>query len=136
MSARYPLVRNSYARATRLGVSRSPSRFGSSPSSARSFLISSCIVLFYIPLLAQSADALYADRENTASALKAEAAWQEQLAQNPRAFDAAWKLARAEYWLGGHVPESERRTHLEHGIEAGRAAIAMEPNKPEGYFWM
>src|SRR5581483_10651508 len=47
MSARYPLVRNSKAFATRFGVLISPSRFGSSPSSFSSCLISSCIRLFY-----------------------------------------------------------------------------------------
>ena len=63
MSASYPLVRNLYAFSTRFGVSRRPSRAGSSPRSASSFLISSCILLFYIPLAsAQSPDALYADR--------------------------------------------------------------------------
>src|ERR1043165_6689799 len=99
MSARYPLVKNSYARATRFGVSRSPSRSGSSPSSASSFLISSCIVLFYISLGAQLPDALYADRENLASARQAAAAWSAELARDPSAFDVAWKLSRADYWL-------------------------------------
>ena len=58
------------------------------------------------------------------------------LATDARNFDAAWKLARADYWLGGHAPEAERRGLLERGIEAGRKAIALQPNRPEGYFWM
>src|SRR5919198_5793459 len=48
MSASYPLVRNLNAFSTRFGVSRSPSRVGSSPISASSRLIRSCIALFYI----------------------------------------------------------------------------------------
>jgi tetratricopeptide (TPR) repeat protein len=55
---------------------------------------------------------------------------------NPRDFESAWKLARADYWLGGHGPEAERRTFLERGIEAGRKASAIEPARPDGYFWM
>jgi len=132
MSARYPLVRKWYAFATRCGVSRSPSRVGSSPSSVRSCLISSCILLFYIPLLAQSADALYADRENLDSARKAAAIW----AAQPNDFGAAWKLARADYWLGGHAPAAERRRILEQGIAAGQRAIALRPDRPEGHYWM
>src|SRR5262249_16017066 len=120
MSARYPLVRNSYARATRLGVSCSPSRSGFSPTSLSSFLISSCIFLFYISAAAQSADALYADRENLASARQAAAIWTADVARDPQSFDAAWRLARAEYWLGGHVPESEQRKIYESGVAAGR----------------
>src|SRR2546422_11112039 len=111
MSASYPLVRNLYAFSTRFGVSRRPSRAGSSPISASSFLISSCIVLFYISTLrAQSADALYADRAHLASARRAAQMWTEELARNPTTFDAAWKLARADYWLGGNASDRWRRT--------------------------
>src|SRR5437868_11338372 len=141
MSASYPLVRNFSAFSTRFGVSRSPSRVGSSPSSARSALISSCILLLYICAAetfagAQSADALYGDRANLASAKQAANDWRAQLASNPRDFEAAWKLARADYWLGGHAPEAERRTDLARGIEAGRTAVALEPNQPDEHFWI
>ena len=54
----------------------------------------------------------------------------------PGAFGAGWKLARADYWLGGHAPEAERRRWFEEGIEAGRKAAALQSNRPEGYFWM
>ena len=137
MSALYPLVRNLYAFSTRFGVSRSPSRMGSSPRSVSSFLIASCILLFYIPALtAQSADALYADRANLASARRAAGIWSAALAADARDFDAAWKLARADYWLGGHGPDVERRKDLEQGIDAGRKAVAAQPKRPEGHFWI
>jgi hypothetical protein len=82
-----------------------------------------------------SPDALYADRTNLASAQAAADAWAAELAQHPSAFEAAWKLARADYWLGGHAPASQRRAFLTRGIEAGRRAIAAAPNQPEGHFW-
>src|SRR5262245_39027774 len=109
MSASYPLVRNRNAFSTRFGVSRRPSRVGSSPISASICLISSCIsLLFYNPLLnAQSADVLYVDRENLASARRAADMWKADLARDPRAFEAAWKLARADYWIGTHAAEAE-----------------------------
>jgi tetratricopeptide (TPR) repeat protein len=130
-------VRKVNAFSTRFGVSARPSRAGSSPSSASSFLISSCIVLFYLSAAAaQSPDALYADRANLASARQAAAAWTSQLAANPASFEAAWKLARADYWLGGHAPEAERRQFLEQGIAAGRSAIALDARRPEGHFWV
>ena len=40
------------------------------------------------------------------------------------------------YWLGGHGSETERRAHLEGGIDAGRTAVALQPNRPEGHFWI
>jgi hypothetical protein len=57
------------------------------------------------------------------------------LARDPSSYDAAWKLARVCYWLGGHVSEHERRAVLKQGIDAGRTAIALAPNEPEGHFW-
>jgi len=84
----------------------------------------------------QDADALYADRANPASARQAANLWKSALASNPRSFDAAWKLARADFWLGGHVPEAERRASYEDGMDAARQAIAIEPNRPEGHFWL
>src|SRR5687768_4630235 len=109
MFAVYPLVRNVSAFSTRLGVFTRPSRSGSSPRSASSFRIRSCIFLFYICASAalaqaQTADDLYADRLNLESARRAAELWSAELAENPKSFEAAWKLARVSYWLGGHGP--------------------------------
>ena len=100
----------------------------------------SCIGLLYIcaaasPAWAQSADAFYAERTSLISSRRAADLWTAALAANPRDFDTAWKLSRADYWLGGHAPEREQRTFYEKGIEAGQKAIAIEPNKPDGHFW-
>src|SRR5207253_5851822 len=110
-------------------------------------LIRSCIVLLYLSLGGASAqvalrtadenpDVLYANRADLASAKRAAELWDGRLRHAPRNFEAAWKLARADYWLGGHAPEAERRTVYENGIEAGRAAVAVQPNRPEGHFWI
>jgi tetratricopeptide (TPR) repeat protein len=122
---------------------------GSSPRSVSSLLIASCILLFYIPASTAQppdpasrdacfaeADRLYADRANLASARRAIDIWSAAVAADAHDFDAAWKLARAEYWLGGHGPDAERRKDLERGIDAGRKAAAAEPNRPEGHFWI
>lgn len=81
-------------------------------------------------------DRLYAAREHLPSAQQAAAIWEARLAHNPRDFEAAWKLARACYWLGGHVPAGERRGQYERGIGAGRQAVDIEAARPEGHFWM
>lgn len=84
----------------------------------------------------QDPDALYAQRDDLASARRAADIWASRLTADPRNFEAAWKLARARYWLGGHVPEAERRSTLDAGIEAARAAVAAQPQRPEGHFWL
>ena len=103
----------------------------------------SCIFVFYIVVIAVSAaapddpDMLYRDREVLASATRAAAIWNERLTSNPTDFESAWKLARAQYWLGTNgLPERERKTALETGIAAARKAIAIDAARPDGHFWM
>jgi len=82
------------------------------------------------------ADRLYASREDLPSAERAATIWEGRLAGDPRDFEAAWKVSRVRYWLGGHVAENERRGQYEQGIVVARQASAMEPDRPEGHFWM
>lgn len=81
-------------------------------------------------------DALYGDREHLPSALNAAALWERRMSSDPRDFDAAWKLARATYWLGSHVTADARKQQYERGILAGRRAAMLEPQRPEGHFWL
>jgi tetratricopeptide (TPR) repeat protein len=107
----------------------------------------SCILAFYIaasaafsagPAQTQPADpdALYAHRDDMASARRAEAIWAERLKANLNDFESAWKLARARYWIGGHVAGTDRRATYEAGIDAARTASRLQPARPEGYFWL
>jgi tetratricopeptide (TPR) repeat protein len=113
----------------------------------------SCIRLSYLagfgllalalaPLDAQTPtgdpDALYANREDPASATRAVAIWASQVAAHPGDIDAAWKLARAQYWMGTNGPgdRDARKQALEAGIAAARQVIDRAPDRPEGHFWM
>lgn len=105
----------------------------------------SCILGFYLALCAASAvapvlqaddpDALYDRRDDLSSARRAEAIWAARLSARNTDFESAWKLARARYWIGGRAPESNRKTVLEAGLAAARAATAIEPGRAEGHFW-
>jgi tetratricopeptide (TPR) repeat protein len=81
-------------------------------------------------------DALYRDRTDLAKAKKAATIWAARVAANVRDFESAWKLAKANYWLGTQGPVSERRASLEAGTEAGRRASMIDASRPEGFFWM
>ena len=119
----------------------------------------SCIFVFYIALFAPrlapaieiaraqapagasqspdgDPDALYRERSDSAKAKAAAAIWEARAAATPRDYESAWKFARATYWLGGHLPQAERRSALERGVEVGKHAAALEPMKPDGHFWM
>jgi len=62
--------------------------------------------------------------------------WEAQATADRTNYEAAWKLARVCYWLGGHVTASERESQYKRGIEIARQAIALSGMKPEGHFWL
>jgi hypothetical protein len=138
-------VRNLSDCSTRRGVSRSPSRVGSSPISASNSRIVSRIFAFYLAAAAlvvapvgatqDDPDTLYRQREDIASARRATDIWAARAARG-NDFESAWKLARSYYWLGTHGTEAERRAALDRGVKAGEQAIALDGSKPEGHFWM
>ena len=90
-----------------------------------------------IQVPSEDPDALYQDREHLASAQKATDIWTARLTANPKDFKSAYRLAQARYWLGTNgLPEPQRKSALEAGIAAARAAIAIDANQPEGHFWL
>jgi tetratricopeptide (TPR) repeat protein len=78
-------------------------------------------------------DALYAMREDWASATRAADLWEQHVSTS---YEAAWKLARDCYWLSSHGPADGRRRHLERGVSAGENAVRLSPDQPEGHFWL
>jgi len=83
-----------------------------------------------------SPDALYANRGNLADAQRAAAIWQRAIDRDRSQFEAAWKRARAAYWIGKHLDEDAGKRELEAGMAAARLAIAAAPDRPEGHFWL
>jgi tetratricopeptide (TPR) repeat protein len=81
-------------------------------------------------------DRLYADRAQLDRAIAAAAIWEARLAGDQRDFESAWKLARACYWLGSHVPRDDRRKQLERGMTAAKRAIEIDAARAEGHFWL
>jgi tetratricopeptide (TPR) repeat protein len=96
-----------------------------------------CVLLGAGAVRAQDADALYANRAVLADAQKAAAIWQARIDRDPKDFEAAWKRARAGYWIGAHqTDQSERDRAYDLAMAAARVAIAARPNAPEGHFWL
>jgi len=82
------------------------------------------------------ADRLYAGRAVLENARRAAAIWSATPPGDPAALENAWKLARAQYWIGQHAPHEESRAAFERGMEAARRVIALAPGRPEGHFWL
>lgn len=83
------------------------------------------------------ADALYEGREDINKARVAVAALRQARTADYSNYDAAWKLSRAAFYVGDHTEnDSERDDMFREGVEAGKAAVALQPGKPEGHFWL
>jgi tetratricopeptide (TPR) repeat protein len=120
-------------------MSNTSSSAAPNPSKRRG-LIALAIALLSCGAHAQDAakdpDRLYADRERVQSAVDAAAVWDARVTNDPKDFESLWKLARACYWLGGHVAPDNRRQEFERGIAAAQKAVALRADRPEGHFWM
>lgn len=89
-----------------------------------------------MPPLAQ-ADQEYAQRQDLAHVRKALALLRQARTTDYGNYEIAWKLARANYYLGAHTDDdSEREAAFREGIEAGKMAVQLQDNKPEGHFWL
>jgi tetratricopeptide (TPR) repeat protein len=81
-------------------------------------------------------DKLYAQREDLSKVRAAVTALRQARTADYGNFEAAWKLARADYYLGSHATDQEADDAFREGIEAGKLAIQLQPNRPEGHFWL
>ncbi len=83
------------------------------------------------------AEKLYTQREDLARVRQAVALVRQAQVADYGSYEAAWKLAEFDYYLGEHTTdERERDEAFREGIEAGKSAVKLQPDKPEGHFWL
>src|ERR1043165_7763661 len=83
------------------------------------------------------AEPLYDGREDMNKARLAVTALRQAHAADYGNYEAAWKLARAAFYVGDRTDvEAERDPMFKEGIDAGKAAVQLQPNKPDGHFWL
>lgn len=100
------------------------------------------IMIISLPVFAASindlmiqADAAYALRENVAKAKESAKVYAQILEMDAQNYAAAWKLARAYYWIGDHSGDDKLEVY-EQGEAFARKAIEIRPNGAEGHFWL
>jgi len=83
------------------------------------------------------AEPLYEGREDMTKARLAVTALRQAHAADYGNYEAAWKLARAAFYVGDRTDsETEREAMFRAGTDAGKAAVQLQPNKPDGHFWL
>jgi tetratricopeptide (TPR) repeat protein len=83
------------------------------------------------------ADSLYKERGDLAKVREGVVALRQARAAEPSNYEAAWRLARMNYFLGEHTTDTgERDKAFSEGESAGKDAVKLADNKPEGHFWL
>jgi tetratricopeptide (TPR) repeat protein len=83
------------------------------------------------------ADQLYTERSDLAKVREGASLLRQARAVEPGNYEAAWQLARINYYLGEHTTDSsERDKAFNDGVAAAKEAIKGSANKPEGHFWL
>jgi tetratricopeptide (TPR) repeat protein len=106
------------------GASESPSSTGSSDAKMATDKMA-------------EAEPLYEGRDDMTKARSAVTALRQAHAADYGNYEAAWKLARAAFYVGDRTDnETERDAMFREGTDAGKAAVQLQPNKPDGHFWL
>jgi hypothetical protein len=83
------------------------------------------------------ADNQYAQREDLARVRQAIIFLRQARTADFGNYEARWKLAEFNYFLGENTTDkTERETAFRDGIEAGKEAVKLQPEKAEGHFWL
>ena len=83
------------------------------------------------------ADQLYGQREDLLQLRRGIVSLRQALTKDPGNYDAAWKLSKFNYYLATHSDDSkERDDSFKAGIDAGKTAVQLQNEKPDGHFWL
>lgn len=102
------------------------------------FLASIPEAIYAVPPLSEpviEADDYYLGRQNPKNVDKALALLREEVKKSARDYEAWWRISEFISYLARRASGSEEVRLLEEAIEAGKKAVALQPNRPEGHFW-
>ena len=106
-----------------------------------SFLI---LLSFSIPLISQEpeeliaqGDKLYAEMKDMAAAQEALSKYREAVVKAENKYEVFWKLSRILYYIGSRTEsKKEKKIIFGQGIYYAKKAVALEPEKPDGHYWL
>jgi tetratricopeptide (TPR) repeat protein len=84
-----------------------------------------------------SADQFYGQRADLTQVRRGVISLRQATTKDPGNYDAAWKLSKFNYYLAMHADNSkERDDAFQAGITAGKTAVQLQNEKPDGHFWL
>lgn len=102
------------------------------------------LLSFSIPLFSQEpeeliaqGDKLYAEMKDMATAQEALSKYREAVGKAENKFEVFWKLSRILYYIGSRTEsKKEKKIIFGQGIYYAKKAVALEPEKPDGHYWL
>ena len=88
------------------------------------------------PVLIARADQFYAQREDLKQLEQGIVLLRQAAAQDPNNYDANWRLAKFNFYLASHTEGDYQERAFKDGADAGKVAVALQPDKPDGHFWL
>ena len=87
--------------------------------------------------LISQGDTLYAEMADMAAAKEALDKYQKALRKAEDKYEAYWRLARIHYYIGSYTDsKKEKKAIFSLGIYNAKKAVALEPEKPDGHYWL
>ena len=88
------------------------------------------------PAYIAQANQLYAQRESIARVRQGVILLRLAHTDDPANYEAAWRLSKFDYYLATHTTGEERDKAFREGMEAGKDAVRLQNNSPDGHFWL
>ena len=83
------------------------------------------------------ADQSYAGRADLNRVRQGVVSLRQGMANDANNYEMAWRLAKFSYYVGSHTSDTgEQDKAYRQGIDAGKNAVRIQPDKPEGHFWL
>lgn len=87
--------------------------------------------------LVLQADDYFLGREKLSNVQQGIDLLQRAAAENPRDYEAWWRIAKFENFLGRQAQDDRAAVGIyQAGVEAGERAVTLQPSRVEGHFWL
>ncbi|HHF42131.1 MAG: hypothetical protein DRJ11_01980 [Candidatus Aminicenantes bacterium] len=87
-------------------------------------------------LLAEG-DALYQKMMDMETAKAALSKYHQAAGLLENKYEAYWRISRILYYIGDHSEKKkDKKSYFSQGIYYGQRAVELEPNRPEGHYWL
>jgi len=82
------------------------------------------------------ADQFYRERDDLRRLEQGIVLLRQAATTDPDSYEANWRLAKFSYYLARHTEGEYRDRAFSDGINAGKIAVQLQPDKPDGHFWL